>query len=199
MNSMLRWTGVWLLACSLVACGDDDALTDQDAGEHDGTVPADGESDDDAGPLDAGGEDGAVDDRERCGPVLCPEDEICCDSDCGQCATDQEACGTLPIECDPCEPMDAHEPDEACPPMVIGYKWDGETCTYMSCGCEGTHCDYLFDTLEACQETYEECLGKPCGDITCPVGMECCSHACEICTEPGDVCICDPDPDPDPI
>ncbi len=41
---------------------------------------------------------------------------------------------------------------------VVGVKFDGESCVSMSgCSCEGTDCEELYESVEACEEATREC------------------------------------------
>ncbi len=98
--------------------------------------------------------------------TACPGDEPKCEGDptgvcdgAGNCVV-----GDVDIECsdDPCAPQDATGVG-ACE-KFLGYVWNGSGCEGISgCSCEGSDCDALHPTLEACQGSVPDCQGPWCG------------------------------------
>ncbi|MCB9598122.1 MAG: hypothetical protein H6719_35745 [Sandaracinaceae bacterium] len=114
-------------------------------------------------------------------PEVCPSDcgGVCgCDGRtyCNACEANAE--GVTAAMNTPCAP-----PTRACAAMdvvsegdcliVLGFAWNGFSCTQIDCLCTGTQCGELFTTLAACQRAYETCN---CGGFIgrgCPVGSFC--------------------------
>jgi hypothetical protein len=47
--------------------------------------------------------------------------------------------------------------------MILGYKWDGKTCTMISgCSCSGKDCSRLYSSLAACQKAQAHCTKPKC-------------------------------------
>jgi len=88
-----------------------------------------------------------------CGPY-------CGDCDCPVGLEWHEIGGCLRAEMPPeCEPMDVQLEGEACF-LHWGWAWDGLACVAFEglCDCVGDDCEAFFETEEACNEAYMECL-----------------------------------------
>jgi hypothetical protein len=59
-----------------------------------------------------------------------------------------------------CGAMDARSNGDDCI-STLGFAWDGERCTDVNCGCEGSECDAIYATRAACERVYAECA-PPC-------------------------------------
>lgn len=68
---------------------------------------------------------------------------------------------------------------------VLGFAWNGTRCVTVSgCTCEGTECDLLTDSSDACLSAYAGCAPRACGGRTgghCVGGMYCHYPASEAC------------------
>ena len=96
----------------------------------------------------------------------------CAGADCVKLSTSLADCQALHATCpqtiscgdpalfslvhDGCAPMDATS-DGACY-CLVGYLWDGGECVGLTgCGCTGSDCDRLAETLEDCQAAHAAC------------------------------------------
>ncbi|HEY8427119.1 MAG TPA: hypothetical protein VIL20_02045 [Sandaracinaceae bacterium] len=96
-----------------------------------------------------------------------------------------------------CAPMDARDPDGSCP-GTLGFAFDGARCVGLHCTCEGTDCDSLYPTSDACEAAYAHCLGGggTCGGFLgtpCPPG-EYCDSPDELCGAADGSGVCRPIP-----
>lgn len=51
---------------------------------------------------------------------------------------------------------------------IEGYTFDGKTCEQVNCGCVGTDCDALYETIGECRQAHADCLraaGDPCAPM----------------------------------
>lgn len=68
---------------------------------------------------------------------------------------------------------------------VLGFAWNGTRCVTVSgCTCEGTECELLTDSSDACLAAYAGCAPHACGGRTgghCVSGMYCHYPASEAC------------------
>lgn len=78
-----------------------------------------------------------------------------------------------------CEAMDARAVGE-CAAIVPGVTWTGNACVALGsgCGCEGTDCDAVYDTLEDCVNARFDCYDHDCSP------MEVADDMCVDCTGP---------------
>jgi hypothetical protein len=111
----------------------------------------------------------------RCGSVVCPEGQVCCNASCSQCRPPGVSCSQ--VQCGPISPM-----SQACGPNTCNV---GEVCCNASCGiCTppgGTCSQQKCDGVQIPVSTH-------CGPNTCNVGQVCCNASCGICTNPGETC-----------
>ena len=145
----------------LGACGGDD----------DDVAPIDGGRRDlgsDAGALDAGArEDAAADDGGA-------RDAATNDAS----ASDAGGTDAGNVDLGPSTPPDCAAQDArgvgACE-AIVGTFFNGENCVAISgCSCEGTKCGDGFDSIEACEAVYSECIAGPsCAAILCGPGTSC--------------------------
>ncbi|PRQ09132.1 hypothetical protein [Enhygromyxa salina] len=70
-----------------------------------------------------------------------------------------------------CAPMQAEAAGEC--DLVLGAAWDGEACHVLSgCECVGDDCADLFESAEACEAAYADCIG---GGGCAGLGFEACA------------------------
>jgi len=141
--------------------GDDD---DDDNDACDQTTSCGDDQFCDVDPATCGGPQGSGTCEQR--PEVCTDDcpGVCgCDgmSYCNACdaqaagvdVSSDESC----LEEEPCNPQDAQAvgPCDA----FFGTAWDGSQCVALSgCACVGVDCDGLFESLEACETAFSDCL-----------------------------------------
>jgi hypothetical protein len=114
----------------------------------------------------------------------------CAGTDCDSMSETYEECIANHEECideppaDPCEAMDAVG-DGLCR-AILGYAFDGRECVMLGgCDCLGGDCDDLFESEEACEAAYRECIeiDDPVEPELTPCGDDFCDAATEICRE----------------
>jgi hypothetical protein len=117
----------------------------------------------------------------RCGSVICPEAQVCCNASCSTCRPPGVACSQ--VLCGAISPFSV-----SCGPNTCNV---GEVCCNASCGI----CTPPGGTC-----SQQRCAGVqvpvsiPCGPNTCNVGQVCCNASCGICTNPGETCRREPCP-----
>jgi hypothetical protein len=96
---------------------------------------------------------------EHCGRELCGPGTTCCNASCGTCVGPGEDC--VAVECAPdCSPQDARSGGRCA--ASAGWAWDGEACREIACRCEGSDCDAVYPTLEACNAYFSACPAVDC-------------------------------------
>ncbi|NOZ00676.1 MAG: hypothetical protein GXP54_02145 [Deltaproteobacteria bacterium] len=125
---------------------------------------------------------------EHCeGAIICPPGAYCFVADTpGKCVPDQ------PQECKEIKPG-----SHGVCGLVLGVIFDGEKCVYESgCGC-WPDCGFIFDSIEACENTCQPAPPPPdcMADEDCPSG-----EYCDLTNSDQTICVdCDPNaPDCDP-
>jgi hypothetical protein len=90
--------------------------------------------------------------------------------------------------------MDAHvDPDPVCKRFLEAYSWDGTQCQRIPCGCQGSDCDALFPSADACDHAYRACYADRGVSRACTVHADCavqarsCCAACSGTDDPGEV------------
>jgi len=133
----------------------------------------------------------SLNDAAECGAsaMSCGAAEQSCTIEC----SDDDACDTLgaaarceagrcvrpapPVSSDAggsgeCRAMDARSNGNFCE-RLVGYAWNGSSCTDIQCGCEGSECDDIYPTRAACERDYAECA-PPCSRMqTEPTNLDC--------------------------
>lgn len=124
----------------------------------------------------------------------------CVGEDCDQLYMDLRSCTDAHAECPSgeCARMDVR--GQGLCDLVLGYAWTGPEggCQSISgCECEGSDCDKLYDTPEACQNDFRECRGEiECGGFggkQCPEDMFC-DYPDNNCGAADGMGVCEPRP-----
>lgn len=88
------------------------------------------------------------------------------------CVVGQGAAGSGPgpASNDPCRPFDAVSGPNNCGD-VVGYTWNGQGCEAVYCSCQGSECNRLFESADACDRAQGPCYAES------GVTRQCATHA----------------------
>lgn len=121
--------------------------------------------------------------------AACGEVEGCDSPPSSICAEVEGAAGSGPgpVSNDPCRPFDAATGASNCG-AVVGYTWNGQMCEAVYCSCQGSECDRLFESADACDRAHRDCYAESGVTRQCVTHADCALQfrtCCWPCGVPG--------------